>query len=113
MLTMPIEELEAAALEIAKEIGEPEGAAVEVREDFSEVGSGAYPAHQIPTHVVSVRHREIPAAEIAYRMRMRPYAVFARVKDDALLIDPRTVQADELSETAAAVREALEAGHGG
>jgi L-seryl-tRNA(Ser) seleniumtransferase len=113
MLTMPLAELERAARGIAALIGEPARTVVEVHEDSSEVGSGSYPAHQIPTFVVSVRHESIPAGEIARRLRMRPYAVFARVKDDALLIDPRTVQEGEAEEVATAVREVLEDGHGG
>ena len=91
----------------------PEGTTVAVREDTSEVGSGSYPAHQIPTFVVSVRHPAVSADEIARRLRVRPYAVFGRVKEDAFLIDPRTVQEDELEETSRALTEVLEGGHGG
>jgi L-seryl-tRNA(Ser) seleniumtransferase len=105
MLTMPLEELRRRAREIATAIGEVPGVAVEVHEDASEVGSGAYPAHQIPTFVVSLRPAGIGAEELALRLRRRPFAVFARVKQDAVLLDPRTVQDGEAEEIAKAVRE--------
>jgi len=107
MLTMPLSELEERAKAIAEKIGTVEGATVEVREDASEVGSGSYPAHQIPTFVVAVRHAALSAEEIALALRRRALSVFARIKQDQVLIDPRTVQDGEGSEVAAALREVL------
>jgi len=107
MLTMPLAELERRARVIAEHIGEIPSATIEVVEESSEVGSGAYPAHQIATFAVAVTHESIRAEEIARRLRLLPLAVFARVKKDRLLLDPRTVQDGEEPEAAAALREAL------
>ncbi len=107
MLTLPLEELEARARRIAERIGPGAGGAVEVREDTSEVGSGAYPAHQLPTWVVAVSHPSLSAGELALRLRMRPVAVFTRVRKHQVLLDPRTVQEWEMDEVAEAVRETL------
>ena len=107
MLTMPLGELKKRARAIARKIGKVEGATVEVLEDASEVGSGSYPAHQIPTFVVAISHVTLPAEEIAIRLRHRPLGVFARIKHDRVLIDPRTVQDGEGPEVAEAVREVL------
>jgi L-seryl-tRNA(Ser) seleniumtransferase len=107
MLTMPMEELERRARVIAEEIGAVPGVTVEVVEETSEVGSGAFPAHEIPTFVVSIDAPGLSTEELALDLRKRALPVFARVKKDRLLLDPRTVQDDELSEVAEAVREEL------
>jgi L-seryl-tRNA(Ser) seleniumtransferase len=107
MLTMPLDELKRRAKAIAGHIGDLPGATIEVVEETSEVGSGSYPAHQIATFAVAVTHQSIPAEEIAHRLRMLPLPVFARVKKDRLLLDPRTVQDGEEPEAAAALVEAL------
>ena len=105
MLTTPLADLEGRAREIAGAIGELPGVTVDVAEDMSEVGSGAYPAYSIPTWVIRVRSGSLAPNEAARRLRVRPLAVFARVKDDAVVLDPRTVQEGEEGELAAAVRE--------
>ncbi|MCU0727491.1 MAG: L-seryl-tRNA(Sec) selenium transferase, partial [Planctomycetes bacterium] len=106
MLTLPLPELERRAREIAAGIGAVVGLTVEVFESTSEVGSGSYPAHQIPTFVAAVAHATVPVEELAKRLRMRPYGVFARIHEGRLVFDPRTLQEGEVAELAKAVREA-------
>ena len=106
MLTMPLAELERRAREIAEAIGAVPGLSVEVLESTSEVGSGAYPAHQIPTFVAAISHASVPVEEMAKRLRMRPYGVFARIHEGRLVLDPRTLQEGEVAELSKAVREA-------
>jgi L-seryl-tRNA(Ser) seleniumtransferase len=105
MLTRSLTELETCAKELAAAIGEAPGLAVEVIPEHSEVGSGSYPAHQIPTFVVALTPIETRPDDFALALRKRPVAVFTRVKNDRILLDPRTLQPGEGLETAAAVRE--------
>ncbi len=105
MLTRPIDELEAEAKELAAAIGEVDGLAVEVIPENSEVGSGSYPAHQIPTFVVALTCETVKPDDFALRLRQRPIAVFTRVKNNRILLDPRTLQSGEGAEAAVAVRE--------
>jgi L-seryl-tRNA(Ser) seleniumtransferase len=112
MLTAPLDELRRRAEAIAAEIGEVPGATVTVAADASEVGSGAYPAHQIPTFVVRVAAGSPHPNEAARRLRVRSLSVFARVKDDAVVLDPRTIQAGEEREVAEAIREVYGGGTG-
>ena len=63
--------------------------------------------HHVVRFVVAVAHASIPAEEVALRLRRRPLGVFARIKHDKLLIDPRTVQDGEEPEVAEAVLEVL------
>ncbi len=107
MLTMPLAELAQRAKDLAAQIGDVPGATVTVRQDQSEVGSGAYPAHSLPTFVVAVQSSKVPVEDLARRLRRRPLGVFARISDDRLLLDPRTLQEGEAAEAAAAVREVL------
>jgi len=107
MLTMPLEELDRRARAIAAEIGEMEGVTIEVGEDTSEVGSGSYPAHQIQTVTVRLGFASRHADDVARALRCRPLAVFARIRHDRLVIDPRTLQEGEIPEVAEAIREVL------
>ncbi len=82
-------------------------AAVSTERDTSTVGSGAVPVHPLPTRVVVVRPRHIEAGEAARRLRLRPLPLFLRVREGALLLDPRTLQPGEDRDVEAALEGAL------
>jgi len=105
MLTMPIEELEARAREIADGLNGIPGVTAEVIPGESESGSGSYPAHGIPTHLATVTASGLSAFDLARGLRMRPISVFTRVKEDRVRFDPRAMQEGEIAETIEAVRE--------
>jgi L-seryl-tRNA(Ser) seleniumtransferase len=70
----------------------------------SQVGGGSLPGEELPTVCVALRAlggRPSPD-EIAARLRRHTPPVFARIKADAVLFDPRTLEPDELSIVAAA-----------
>lgn len=71
-----------------------EGVVIEVEEDYSEAGGGSLPLAQFPTFVVSLRKQHGGVTALEANMRRLDPPVIARIKDDALLFDPRTV-ADE------------------
>jgi len=73
-------------------------AAADARDEDGEshAGSGALPARAIPTRVVSLAPPAgIGATEAARRLRVGDPSVFLRVKEDRLLLDPRTIQDGE------------------
>lgn len=82
-------------------------AAVSTAPDTSTVGSGAVPVHPLPTRVVVVRPAALEAGEAARRLRLLPLPLFLRVKEGALLLDPRTLQPGEEGEAAAALAAVL------
>jgi L-seryl-tRNA(Ser) seleniumtransferase len=82
-------------------------AAVSVEPDSSTVGSGAVPVHPLPTRVVSVRPGRLEAGEAARRLRRLPLPLFLRVREGALLLDPRTLQPGEEEEAARALEEVV------
>lgn len=98
MLTMPIEECRAAATALASQVAAVLGAAgsVEVRDEIARAGGGALPMEDIPTAVVAISIDGLSATEIELRLRTQsPVPIVARIKDDRLLIDPRTLVNDD------------------
>lgn len=78
--------------------GDP--ATIELTESHSEMGSGALPAVPLPTTCVAVTPQGLSAqglsaTRLARRLRFHSPPCFTRVKDDAVLIDPRTLQEGE------------------
>ncbi|HEX5136033.1 MAG TPA: L-seryl-tRNA(Sec) selenium transferase [Planctomycetota bacterium] len=65
--------------------------ATEVRPGFSEVGSGSLPGGSLPTTLVSIRHPTLSAAALARMLRFGDPPVYARIVDDLVCIDPRTL----------------------
>jgi L-seryl-tRNA(Ser) seleniumtransferase len=57
----------------------------------SAVGGGAFPAAELPTILVALTAGEIGAHSLALRLRLGDPAVIARVQDDRVLLDVRTV----------------------
>jgi L-seryl-tRNA(Ser) seleniumtransferase len=109
MLTESLAEIEARARKLATALaGLP--AAVEVKADISPVGGGALPLHQLETRVVQVRPRDRTAQDLAGALRQgRPPAV-ARVRDEAVLLDVRTLREEEIPFLAAALAEVMGGG---
>lgn len=66
-------------------------AKVETRDGFSEVGSGSLPAQTMPTRLVAVSCGKMSSMEMARRLRQYRTPVFARVCDDRVVLDPRTL----------------------
>jgi L-seryl-tRNA(Ser) seleniumtransferase len=69
--------------------------AADTADSVSEVGGGSLAAHTLPTVVARLRSERFPAEEIARRLRLNEAPVFARVREDAVLLDPRTMLPDE------------------
>ena len=117
MLTMPIEECRANALHLRDLIGQILGlqpgadgrwvgsaGTVEVLDEITRAGGGALPMEDVPTAVVAVELAGVTAVEAEYRLRMVPATpIVARIKDDRLLFDPRTLLPGEETEVVQAI----------
>ncbi len=73
-------------------------ASVEILPDQSCAGGGSLPEADFPTFVVSVKPLKISVNTLEKRLRQGSPPVIARIKEDALLIDARTVQDKEVKE---------------
>jgi len=80
-----------------------------VEQDSVPVGGGSLPGLEFESWVVAVRSSKpgLSADQIARRLREAEPPVLARVRDDALLIDLRTVDDEELSLIAQSLEVAL------
>lgn len=75
----------------------------------SQVGGGSLPGEDLPTVCVRLRPTDenISVEEIAARLRRNRPAVFVRIREEAILLDPRTMEEKEFAEVAAAVQAAF------
>ena len=76
-------------------------------DDVSYAGGGSLPMHEIPTRVVRLKLRDVSAAKLAGRLRTGETPVIARIAQDAVCLDLRTVSATEVPELIAAVDAAI------
>jgi L-seryl-tRNA(Ser) seleniumtransferase len=61
----------------------------------SATGGGASPTADLPTTLIAISHRELSTQEIELRLRRHSPSIIARISDDHVLIDLRTVFPDE------------------
>ena len=91
-LLAPQEGLEARARALAERLGQASGGAVriEVETDRGFVGGGTLPGFELDSWVVTLR-TSIGAERLSKWLRAAPLPVIARLRDDALVIDVRTL----------------------
>lgn len=110
MLTQPGAEIEARAREIAAGLANLP-ARVEVLTDISPVGGGALPLHRLESWVVKVCPDKLSAQALATSLRRGDLPVVARVKDEAVILDARTLTKAQIPALVAALTAALGGGN--
>ena len=105
MLTMSAAELAGRAEGLAQAIVAACGEAYTIMTapDVSRAGGGALPMADIPTTVVVLEPRSGDVVPLEQRLRLGEPTVIARIKDDRLLLDPRTLGPDEEPDVVAAL----------
>jgi L-seryl-tRNA(Ser) seleniumtransferase len=100
MLLAPAAELtsraESLAGMLAKGLGDD--FTVTTEPEVSRVGGGSLPLAELPTTVVSVRSAFASANAVEEALRFNEPPIIVRIKEDAVLLDPRTVQEGEEQE---------------
>ncbi len=109
MLACPAEDLQRRAEALQGEMGRNFAAVcqVTVRAENSQVGGGALPLQVLPTWVIAIRPLAVSAAVLEERLRMSTPPVIARIKEEEVLLDLRTVGEGEESVLLSVVAEAL------
>jgi L-seryl-tRNA(Ser) seleniumtransferase len=95
------------AARIARELRKNARLAVELGDDVSYAGGGALPLEQLPTRVVRLRALDMTATELVQRLRAADPPVIARIADDNVILDPRTVPTAATPELLAAIAHAV------
>jgi L-seryl-tRNA(Ser) seleniumtransferase len=83
------------------------GVAVEVVPEASEVGGGALPGAALPTTAVALTWAGRSAAALERRLRLGRPPIVARIRDDRVLLDARTLLFEDPDEVARLVRAAV------
>jgi len=104
VLTRPLDEIRVRAQELARRIAADcgEWLVVEATPGESQVGGGSLAGHTLPTFVVSLRpagsrggESGLSPGDLAWRLRQGEPPIVARIHEDAVLLDLRTVLPDE------------------
>lgn len=97
MITTPVETIRERAEALAQAITVcTDSFDVVVQDSVARAGGGALPLADIPTAVVALLPREGNVVELESRLRLGTPSIIARIKEDRLMLDPRTLSDDEL-----------------
>ena len=106
MIRMTREEVEQRAQGLIAACGQGTNGtwSMELADGQSVLGGGSAPGHTIPTRLVALRHAKHSAAVLERRLRAWQPPVIARVEEDAVLLDLRTVLPEQEDILIAALR---------
>jgi L-seryl-tRNA(Ser) seleniumtransferase len=82
-------------------------AEIEIVKDQSQAGGGSLPEVSLPTFAVSIKPLNVSVNELEKRLRLGNPPLIARIKENTLLIDARTVQEKEIKSLVNCVKTAL------
>ena len=104
-LTEPLADVKKRAKRLAAVLRRalPEGLNISIINGTSMAGGGSLPTREIPTVLVGVRATTLSAAALEERLRKWETPIIARVADERVLFDPRTLDREEFT----AIRDAL------
>jgi L-seryl-tRNA(Ser) seleniumtransferase len=109
MLTIPLAQLRKRARRLERLLkGETEGAFIEIIQEHSQVGGGSLPLQNLPTWAVAVKPHKAGVETLEAELRNQALPIIARISDDRLILDLRTIQADELMTIAQGMAQALQ-----
>ncbi|MCX5717084.1 MAG: L-seryl-tRNA(Sec) selenium transferase [Nitrospirae bacterium] len=108
MLLQKPERIKERAKKIARLLKRKVKAAkIEITEDTSKSGGGSLPEIEFPTYGVLVSPENISVNDLEEKLRKGAPVIVARIKDDALLLDARTIREDEIGILVKGVHAAL------
>ena len=103
-MLLSADELRPLAQDLARRLAQLPGLSVSVIPERSQPGSGTAPGVFLPTVVARVERAGQSAAALARALRVGTPPVFARIQDEALLLDPRTLLEGDLERLETAFR---------
>ena len=98
MLTMNINELADRAARLAEDLSAIGGSQLEISqvELSSKAGGGALPLLKLPSKCLRIKVQGISANKVEKAMRQHSPPIIGRIEADGYIIDPRTLQDDDL-----------------
>ncbi len=108
MLLQTPGEIQARAKKISAALQKRAGNAVIcVFRDASKAGGGSLPEVEFPTYAVSIKPAHISVNELELRLRRGTPPVIARIKDDSLILDARTIRQKDIDDLVRVVSSSL------
>jgi L-seryl-tRNA(Ser) seleniumtransferase len=95
MLTLRADEIRSRALAFVGRLEGVETLDIEVQPSASFVGGGAAPDAEIPTWVIALRGGDRSAESLVDALRRNKPPILARISEDRVLLDLRTILPDE------------------
>ena len=90
MLGLTVEEIDVRATALASELAS-RGLAAAVVDGESTIGGGSAPGAVLPTRLIAVTHPTLSATKLEAHLRSQPVPVIARIENDRVILDLRTV----------------------
>lgn len=106
MLHASLPELKQRAHPLAAALGKVPGISAAAEESSAFVGGGSLPEQSLPTYVVAVTAKNLSDEQLALRLRTGDPAVLGRVQEGKLLLDVRTIFAEQEADLIEAVKKA-------
>ncbi len=106
MISAALPQLEQRAAAICVALSNA-GIAASIRPGQSAIGGGSLPGETLPTCLVAIIPTSLSVDKLAARLRLGNPPVIARIADDVLLLDPRTLMPGQDEAVAAAVKAAV------
>lgn len=99
MIMLPLQEIQKRARRLADALKNMGDARMHIQliEGSSKTGGGALPLMELPSLCVGVQIKGISPNSLEKRMRDHVPPIIGRIERDLFLMDPRTIQEDELS----------------
>jgi L-seryl-tRNA(Ser) seleniumtransferase len=74
-----------------------EGVFMSIKKGFSMSGGGSLPTQEIPTILLSLVSKHLSPSNLEERLRYLEIPIIARIADDEVLFDLRTIEEEEFS----------------
>ena len=105
MLLQRPEELKRKAKRLSKRLRSIKDLEVHILREFSACGGGAMPELLLETYCVGIRHKNLSTSELERRLRNLEPPIVARVKEDMLLLDVRTLSHEDMEDIAKVISQ--------
>ena len=99
MILLPLDEIQKRAQQLADALKKSSDARLHIQliERSSKTGGGALPLMELPSLCVGIQIEGISPNALEKTMRSNDPPIIGRIEDDLFVMDPRTIQKDELS----------------
>lgn len=107
LLTCDVASLQRRAAGICEQLSAADDWKLTVEQAETEIGGGSLPCARLETVVIAVQHQSAAAATLAHNLRTGPISVVPRIAHGRVLLDLRSIHADEDAQLVCALRELL------